>query len=72
MSEARPIVAQLGFSLALTICVLRAHRIEQNYGLGGPSINKGCAVHYYSVTQEGITVENVVSCRISSKAALQT
>ena len=38
----------LKFGPKLTFCSF--HRIEQNICLVGTSINKGCAVYYYSVT----------------------
>ena len=59
--------------LELTFCSF--HRIEQNICLVGTSINKGCAVYYYSVTH-GLRINseiaNEVSCKISSKAASKT
>ena len=60
--------------IELTFCSF--HRIEQNICLVGTSINEGCAVYYYSVMLRlrirSIAIANEVSCKISSKAALQT
>ena len=38
----------------LTFCSF--HRIEQNICLVGTSINKGCAVYYYSVVMHGLRI----------------
>ena len=40
--------------LELTFCSF--HRIEQNICLVGTSINKGCAVYYYSVVMHGLRI----------------
>ena len=45
----RYFVLKIGWDFYLTFCSV--HQIEQNICQGCTSINKGCAVYYYSVTQ---------------------
>ena len=53
----------------LTFCSF--HRIEQNICLVGTSINKGCAVYYYSVVMHGLRIIRYLWTKCREKSVLR-
>ena len=53
----------------LTFCSF--HRIEQNICLVGTSINKGCAVYYYSVVMHGLRLIRYLWTKCREKSVLR-
>ena len=53
----------------LTFCSF--HRIEQNICLVGTSINKGCAVYYYSVVMHGLRIIRYLCTKCREKSVLR-
>ena len=47
------------------------HRIEQNICLAGTSINKGCAVYYYSVVMHGLRIIRYLWTKCREKSVLR-
>ena len=56
-------------TLDLTFCSF--HRIEQNICLVGTSINKGCAVYYYSVVMHGLRIIRYLWTKCREKSVLR-
>ena len=55
--------------IELTFCSF--HRIEQNICLVGTSINKGCAVYYYSVVMHGLRIIRYLWTKCREKSVLR-
>ena len=58
-----------GVPSKLTFCSF--HRIEQNICLVGTSINKGCAVYYYSVVMHGLRIIRYLWTKCRGKSVLR-
>ena len=56
-------------TIELTFCSF--HRIEQNICLVGTSINKGCAVYYYSVVMHGLRIIRYLWTKCREKSVLR-
>ena len=60
---------EISCTCELTFCSF--HRIEQNICLVGTSINKGCAVYYYSVVTHGLRIIRYLWTKCREKSVLR-